>query len=387
MSTYGLLPFNIADLAENGLRRGRTTGTCAAAAAKAATLKLQGFSAPDEVDVALPDGMHFLRVPIAKVEQLSDHCVQAQVIKEAGDDPDATDGATITCKISRNDRGAMKFIAGIGVGVVTEPGIRVPVGEAAINPSPRKMILAAIEDIVEPEKSITFDIEIGCLNGENISLKTFNPRLGIKGGISILGTTGIVEPMSLAAYVASIEVYIRVALGNNKKCIALLPGNIGINFASKKLVLQRKQIVHISNFVGRALDAVQETLTEEASTLSDLWLLGHPGKLAKLLEGNFDTHSRASNMAMPAIARFAEEFGLSTASVKTLASANTVEAICEILKEHPQELAFWSALEQTIAKLAASKTPAVSRLHVKLFKMDGSELGQSGTADIYHGSN
>lgn len=371
--------YDISLRAENGMRRGRTTGTCAAAAAKAAVLALSG-QLVDEVEVTLPGGGFYLPVPIERVERLSDGNVRAEVIKDAGDDPDATDGATIFCLASQQAWGSgnsadagIKLLAGEGVGVVTQPGIRVPIGEPAINPVPRKMILDAVRE-VWPAENGGLNIQIGCVDGEKIAKKTFNPRLGIVGGISILGTTGIVEPMSLAAYMASIEVYIRVALAQTN-CIALLPSNIGISFA-RKLGLERKRIVQISNFLGFSLSAVQATLVEEQTRLEHLWVLGHPGKLAKVLDGHWDTHSRVSTMAMQAIARFARQQNL--AGADAIAAANTVEAAIDLLAPRGDAQAFWLALENELAQMYAARVPAAAHVHVRLFSMDGQALSGRG---------
>jgi cobalt-precorrin-5B (C1)-methyltransferase len=266
--------------AENGLRRGRTTGTCATAALKAALLRLLRQETVTEVSVSLPDrhgaaesaSKYFLTVPIREVRRLDDGAVRAAVVKDAGDDPDCTDGAVISVLVRVNHRGELRFRAGPGVGTVTEPGIRVPVGEPAINPMPRQMMRWAAEEVLAGSVNPGFDVEIGCEDGATIARKTFNPRLGILGGISILGTTGVVEPMSLAAYMASIEVYIRVALGGGTDSVAYAPGKIGTAYAHKTLSLPRKRVVQISNFIGFALDCTNLVLAEEGRRLELLWL-------------------------------------------------------------------------------------------------------------------
>jgi cobalt-precorrin-5B (C1)-methyltransferase len=377
MSQQSLEPYDIVSKAENGLRRGITTGTCAAAAVKAALLLLEFETHVTTVAIALPDGAHFLNVDISSVERLNENASQASVIKYAGDDPDNTDGATITARIERNELGMVRFLAGPGVGTVTAAGIRVPVGEPAINPKPREMILLAINETVDETKNHGYDVTIGCLNGEEIAKRTFNPRLGIVGGISILGTTGIVEPMSLAAYKAAIEVYIRVALAGPPSHAAFLPGNVGLGFAAKQLNLTQKQIVHTSNFVGFSLDSAQEVLVEEQAQLPNLWLLGHPGKLAKLLDFSWDTHSKNSPMAMHAVSRIAAEIGFSKEEVDLIASANTVEAIVEMLENKPSSVKLWSEIEARIALLAHAKVPNVAHFHVRLFSMNGTPIGRA----------
>jgi len=381
------LEFDITDLAPNGLRRGRTTGTCATAAVTAALTILEDGAFLDHVWVKLPDGLHVLKVPIESVELVDEQCATASVIKDAGDDPDHTHGAAITAHVRRNDLNETRFFAGPGVGTVTAPGIRVPIGEPAINPVPRSMILESIKSFQLASASNTkygYDLTIGCCNGDQIAKRTFNPRLGIVGGISILGTTGIVEPMSLSAYMASIEVYIRVAAAENNGSIAFLPGNLGITFAKGTLGLNQRQIVHISNFIGFSLEKTDEILRQTNSDLRTLWLLGHPGKLAKMLGGTWDTHSRHSNIALQDLIDSGRrlistetmpiEFSLTLEEAST---ANTTEEIIERLAPLPSAHLFWKHVEHEISMIAHSKVPIVDRVDVRLYSMNGTPLGES----------
>lgn len=382
------IPYDIAQRAANGLRRGRTTGTCAAAAVKAAAYYLVSGEVFETVEVGLPGDTYFLPVPIKSIERMADGGVRAAVIKEAGDDPDQTDGAVIFAVLRANGTDQVKFLAGEGVGTVTEPGIRVAVGEPAINPVPRAMILKSIGDVLEenqkqaPHNTLInatgFDIEIGCEKGEEIAKRTFNPRLGIKGGISILGTTGIVEPMSLAAYQASIEVYIRVAVAELGK-VAYMPGNIGITFAKEELGISGKKLVHISNFIGFALDYTSDYLEELDAELDELWLLGHPGKLAKILDNVWDTHSSKSTLATGVISRMAARLGFNEELVSAFENANTVEAIVEQLQGESQ-LAnrLWTFVEAEITRKAATRLQRVKNLSVRLFDMSGRRLTDAG---------
>ncbi|MHB8427851.1 MAG: cobalt-precorrin-5B (C(1))-methyltransferase CbiD, partial [Acidiferrobacterales bacterium] len=271
----------------------------------------------------------------------------------------------------------IRFLAGPGVGTVTEPGIRVPVGEPAINPVPRQMMQQAVEEVLDGVLNPGFDLEIGCENGTAIAKKTFNPRLGIVGGISIIGTSGIVEPMSLAAYMASIEVYIRVALGDNTGSIACTPGKIGTAYARQSLQLPPKRIVQVSNFIGFALDCADRVLSEEQGRLQTLWVLGHPGKLAKILDGSWDTHSGKSLMAMGAVARVAKECGFSATDVEKLEHANTVEAAMEFLRSHPDAQALWTNIEDRISRLIMARLSNVDRVEVRLFALQGTALGKA----------
>lgn len=373
MAQTELKQFDLNVLASNGLRRGRTTGSCATAAVKAALYLLLHGERRTQVQITLPDDLHYLTVPIQSCRRLDEQTVRAEVLKDGGDDPDNTHGATLFAEVRRNDKGQIRFFAGDGVGTATQPGLRVPVGEPAINPTPRSMMRQAVAELSGNDEG--FDLTIGCINGETIAKKTFNPRLGIVGGISILGTSGIVEPLSLASWIASIEVYVRVALGGNDiNSIALLPGKIGRAYAREMLSLPEQRAVQIANFLGDALAFTQQALAEQQRDLDVLWLLGHPGKLAKVLDGVWDTHSSRSDMAMSVVARIAAERGFSSRLVQELEQANTVEAAIEILTNEPGSQALWIDIEQRIGALVHARVPAVKTVEVRLFNLQGDSL-------------
>ena len=375
MSRTELEEFDLSVLAPNGLRRGRTTGSCATAAVKAALCLLVRGERCTQVRVTLPDGAHYLPVPIQDLRWLDRHVARAEVLKDGGDDPDNTHGATIFAEVRRNNAGQIRFFAGGGVGTATQPGLRVPVGEPAINPVPRQMMRQAVAEVLGEDRDEGFDLIIGCENGEAIARKTFNPRLGIRGGISILGTSGIVEPLSLASWIASIEVYVRVALGDGARNVAYLPGKIGRGYAKTMLGLPEKRVVQIANFLGDALDFMQRALDEEQRQLDALWLLGHPGKLAKVLDGVWDTHSSKSGMAMGGVARVAAERGFDPRVVREIAQANTVEAAMERLKRETGAQAPWMEIERRIATRAHERVPMVRQVEVRLFDLSGNALG------------
>lgn len=332
----------------------------------------------DAVEVSLPDPDYCLEVPIARIEPLASGAVRADVLKYAGDDPDNTDGATIFAEVSVNHAGEVRFMAAPGVGTVTQPGLRVPPGEPAINPVPRQMMRMAVDEVLAGGANPGFDLAIGCVDGERIARRTFNPMLGIVGGISILGTSGIVEPMSLAAWMASIEVYVRVALGDAPEAIAFTPGKIGRAYAAHPLALSKKQVVQIANFIGASLDYAQTALEEDRHRLGTLWVLGHPGKLAKVLDGVWDTHSSKSGMAMGSVAAVAAELGVAAVLVEQIKTANTVENVIQILQHQPGAQAFWTEIEQRIAARMQPRVPRADRVAVRLFAMDGTPLGAAG---------
>lgn len=371
--------FSLGVLAPNGLKRGRTTGSCATAAVKAALHLLLANQQPAQMKVMLPDGEHYLIVPIQACRWIDANTTRAEVLKDGGDDPDSTHGSTIYAEVRRNATQVLCFKAGKGVGIATQPGLRVAVGEPAINPVPRLMMRQAVEEVLIETGNMNdlgFDLIIGCEQGEEIAKKTFNPRLGIVGGISILGTSGIVEPLSLASWIASIEVYVRVALGGDAKSVAYLPGKIGRQFAKEVLGLPSQRAIQIANFLGEALDFTQQALAENNSRLEVLWLAGHPGKLAKVLDGIWDTHSSKSNMAMNAVANVAAELAFEPAIVEEMRQANTVEAVMERLKNEPRAQAFWMEIESRISQLAHSRVPLVDRVEVRLFNLNGDALGK-----------
>ncbi|MDY7579545.1 cobalt-precorrin-5B (C(1))-methyltransferase CbiD [Herbaspirillum sp. RTI4] len=389
--------FDLRVLALNGLRRGRTTGSCATAAVSAALHLMLRNETVTEAEVMLPDQQHYLVVPIQHVRWQDAQTVRAEVLKDGGDDPDSTHGATIFAEVRRNTLGMLRFFAAQGVGTATRPGLRVAVGEPAINPVPRRMMRQAVAALAGDAQG--FDLAIGCEGGEAIARKTFNPRLGIVGGISILGTSGIVEPMSMASWIASIEVYVRVALADGgdgaadsaqnsaqnsaadsaadsgAECVAYLPGKIGRDFARDVLGLPERRAVQIANFLGDALDFTQTALAERQRRLPQLWLAGHPGKLAKVLDDVWDTHSSRSDMAMGAVARVAAGRGHSAALVDALVAANTVEAAVELLKNEADGPALWSDIEHRIAQRVHQRVPAVDCVRVRLFDMAGNVLG------------
>ena len=374
MKQLELTKFDLDVPAPNGLRRGYTTGSCATAAVKAALYLMLRGECRNKVAVTLPDKHTYLVIPVQAVYRLDEQTVRADVIKDGGDDPDTTHGATIFAVVQKNGLNQIRFFAGDGVGTATQPGLRVAVGEPAINPVPRLMMQQAVAELLGPDAQ-GFDLTIGCENGAVIAQKTFNPRLGIVGGISILGTSGIVEPLSLASWIASIEVYVRVALGGGARSIALLPGKIGRTYAREILGLPTQRAVQIANFLGDALDFMQLALAEEQRSLDVLWLLGHPGKLAKVLAGDWDTHSSKSNMAMSVVADVAADLQFDSRLVQAIAQANTVEAAIELLQHEPGAAALWTEIELRIAVLIHQRTPAVSRVEVRLFNLNGNTLG------------
>jgi cobalt-precorrin-5B (C1)-methyltransferase len=279
------------------LRSGITTGACAAAAARAATEALVAGIAPAEVEVRLPSGAT-IRVPVHSVH-VHDGAVAATaaVRKDAGDDPDATHGLEIQATISWDAAPGVTFVAGEGVGTVTKPGLQVPPGQPAINPVPRQMIAAAIRALT----SRGVRVEIAIPGGRQVAQRTFNPRLGIEGGLSILGTTGIVRPYCRRALHDALKCTLDVAVACGVTAPVLVPGNIGAKAARARFALRAEQVVEVGNEWHFMLPLLREY------PLQAVLILGHPGKLAKLAQRQWDTHSARSTPAAPQVARLCQE--------------------------------------------------------------------------------
>jgi len=274
------------------LRRGWTTGACAAAAAKSACSALLGHEFLDPSEITLPKG-ETPRFAIAYRES-GERWAKACIIKDAGDDPDVTHGALICAKVSHGKNGLL-FLAGEGVGTVTKPGLPIAVGEPAINPVPRLMIDAAIAEVLNGH-SPDFDIEISIKNGEALAQKTWNPRLGIVGGLSILGTTGIVRPFSCSAWIASIHRGVDVARALGRSHLIAATGATSEGTARRLYGLPEGDCLDMGDFVGGTLKYLRRHPVER------LTIAGGIGKLTKLAQGAMDLHSGRSQVDFAALA-------------------------------------------------------------------------------------
>jgi len=302
-------------------REGFTTGTCAAAAAKAAAVVLTGGAAPQAAEVSLPDGAR-VSLPVLYARRNRDaaagESAEAAVRKDAGDDPDVTDGKTVVAAVSWSSGAETIFAAGEGVGIVTRPGLSVPPGEAAINPVPRQMIRQAVAEVAARAVKVTISVP----GGRELAEKTFNPRLGIVGGLSILGTTGRVRPFSHPALQASLKCGVDVAVACQIAHPVLVPGHIGERAAHRHFELRQEQVIEVSNEWGFMLELVAR------APFKHILALGHPGKLAKLAAGAWNTHSSRSESAVPVVARLGK-----TVLGRELPEMPTVEGLFKSLPE------------------------------------------------------
>lgn len=266
-----------------GFRGGYTTGACAAAASKAAVLCMTRKKTISEVSIVLPDGEEVC-FPVAFCE-IFETGARAGICKDGGDDPDVTTGLVITATVKVHEGNDTTIVAGDGIGVVTLPGLSVPPGDPAINPVPRQMIRNAVCQVTGTPLHITISVP----GGREIAQKTYNPHLGIKGGISIIGTTGYVRPYSVPALRESLRLSLDVAIASGVWKPVFVPGNIGRKAAQIHLKSEPHEIVEVSNEWGFMLDAAV-TLP-----ITGLCIVGHPGKLAKLAVGEWNTHSSRSS--------------------------------------------------------------------------------------------
>jgi cobalt-precorrin-5B (C1)-methyltransferase len=299
------------------LRRGWTTGACATAAAKAAYAALLTGAFPDPVAVTLPRGE---RVSFALAQtRRDDDSASAGVIKDAGDDPDVTHGALIVATVRAGAPGSgVTFRAGVGVGTVTRPGLAVPPGEPAINPVPRRMIRDAIAEVAAlAQRAGDVEVEIAIPGGEELAAKTLNGRLGIVGGLSILGTTGIVVPYSCAAWIASIQRGIDVARAAGLVHIAGATGASSEAAVRKLYDLPEIALIDMGDFVGGMLKYVR------AHPVARVTIAGGVAKMTKLAQGLLDLHSKRGEVDLAALARLAEAAGGSAALRARIVAANT----------------------------------------------------------------
>ena len=370
--------FDLSLLAENGLRKGFTTGSCATACVKAAAYLLCAQQKKSTVQISLPDSNYFLPISIHEIKSIDENQSYASVIKDGGDDPDITNGATIFVYLTKIEGHTIEYVAGKGVGTITELGFAFPIGSPAINEVPRQMMETALAEVLE-ECSLAnsgFRIQVGCVHGEEMARKTYNPRVGIVGGISILGTTGIVEPKSLSSWLASVQLYIRIALADRPSEIVFSPGNIGKRFAEKTLQFPQKNIVQMANFIGFSLEYLNEYLEQHHQRLPCLWVMGHPGKLAKILADAWDTHSQASQSALPLLCKYAKDFGFSADVIQQCETLKIVEAFARVLSSSSLAPQFWHWIESQIAAKIQQKTNYTDQVTVRLFQMDGTWLGK-----------
>ncbi len=356
------------------LRCGYTTGTCAAAATRAAAELLLADVTVPSVEVSTPSGI----AVVVEIEESDrgDTWAGCAVRKDAGDDPDITDGVLVFARVARCEGADVVIDGGLGVGRVTKPGLDQPVGAAAINSVPRQMIReAACAAAAAHGYAGGLTVTISIPDGVALAERTFNPRLGIEGGISVLGTSGIVRPMSEEALVASIKLELKVLRASGAKDVVLVPGNYGHDFATGELGLAEEHLVSCSNYLGAAID--------EAALLGfeTLLLVGHIGKLAKVAGGAMNLHSRVADGRAETMAAHAAMAGASAADVALIMDAATTDAMLDILAERGLLEATMRSLTARLQRNVAHRAAGRLQTEVVLFSKQHGLLGASAGAN------
>ena len=342
------------------LRTGYTTGSCAAAAAKAATHMLVSGEVVGEVSLATPAGIR-LYLEVEDIVKENNY-VSCAIRKDSGDDPDVTNGILVYARVTfaQDDVVKSKVIleAGEGIGRVTQKGLEQSIGDPAINLVPRRMIREAVEEELQKagiDRGVR--VMIWVPGGEEIAKKTFNPKLGIEGGISILGTTGIVEPMSEKALTDTIFVEMKVRRENGMDYCYVVPGNYGSDFLHDTLGYQEDAAVKCSNYVGEVIDDAVRL------QMKGILLVGHIGKFIKLAAGIMNTHSRQADGRMEILAAHAAMAGGSRELIRQLMECITTTAALELLEK------------EGILKEVMSTVMIKIEEHLKHRAGDGLEIG------------
>ena len=312
------------------MRYGFTTGSCAAAAAKAAAYMLLTGRLKTEITIETPKGIPY-HAQLEEIER-SEHKVRCAVRKDGGDDPDITTGALIFAEVSFLEASIsepqIRIDGGFGVGRVTKPGLDQPVGNAAINRVPREMITKEVLEVCRlADYRERLLVEISVPEGERLAAQTFNPRLGILGGISILGTSGIVEPMSSQALLETIRVELKQRRAEGFSYVAVAPGNYGQDFMKSAYGYDLDRSIKCSNFIGETIDMAAELGFER------LLLTGHIGKLIKVAGGIMNTHSREGDCRLELLAAFSVRAKAAQETVLRILDCVTTEDAVRILKE------------------------------------------------------
>jgi len=358
---------------ETTLRFGWTTGTCATAAVNAAYTAMMTGQFPDRVTIVTPSGKNAdLAVSETSIGEAADGAwFRAGIIKDAGDDPDVTHGALIRATVRPGRAGAgISFHGGEGVGVITKPGLPVPVGEPAINPVPRQMMRDAVAELAKAfDGPRDVEIEISVPGGAAIALKTWNPRLGIEGGISILGTTGVVRPFSCSAWIASIHRGIDVARANDLPHVMGSTGATSEGWGRERYDLPDIALIDMGDFVGGMLKYMRR------HPVPNLSILGGFAKMVKMAQGATDLHSARSQVDFAALADMAAPFGFDPARV---AGANSVLEVAEMADEMQRgQLAGAVAAAARDTALALLRG-APTEVEVVIVGRDGALLGRAG---------
>ena len=352
------------------MRTGYTTGTCATAGAKAAVLAILDQKGPETVEVTLPKRTKItIKISRCDFDRSSATCT---VIKDGGDDPDVTHGAEINTSVTLTDKpGSIEIDGGEGVGRVTKPGLGLEVGSAAINPTPKKMITENVSEVgqdVLRENGIRVLVSVP--KGRELAPKTDNPRLGILGGISILGTSGIVIPYSTASFAASIRQSIDVTIAMGNDTVVLTTGGRSEDFARKIIDLPDHCFVQMGDFSGYTVQQCAKRGIKKA------YVAGFIGKLTKMGMGVKQTHVKGSKVDMDFLADIAQRCGAAPDAVSEIKKANTARHVFEIAQARSLGRAFFDAVCSEVYSQLRSHSEEKFEIEVIMFDFDGNVIGR-----------
>ena len=361
------------------MRCGYTTGTCAAAASRAAAELLLRGELVAAVTVATPAGIDV----VVEIEESDsgDGWAECAVRKDSGDDPDVTNGALVYSRVEFAEEPGVHVDGGLGVGRVTREGLDQPVGAAAINSTPRRMIAEQVEEAVNGSKgrfaahAQGLDVTISIPAGVGLAAKTFNPRLGIEGGISVLGTSGVVKPMSEDALISSIELELKTLRARGVADVLVVPGNYGRDFACGQLNLNMDDAVSCSNYFGATIDAVNVLGFER------MLIVGHIGKMAKVAGGIMNTHSRVADCRVEVLAAHAALSGASREVVARVMSAATTDAALDALIEAGLKDETMASLMASLADKLNHRAAGAFQIEAIVFSNVHGVLGKTRGAD------
>ena len=354
------------------MKYGFTTGSCAAAASGAAAYMLLTGKTKTDITVETPSGRIF-KAAILDIKR-SENSVSCAVRKTAGDDPDITDGALIYSEVSIRESG-FSIDGGKGVGRVTRPGLDQPVGAAAINRVPREMIEKKVREVcLFAGYSGGLKIIISVPEGERLAEKTFNPKLGIAGGISILGTSGIVEPMSERAFIETIRLELKQKRAEGERRAVISPGNYGREFMKKSYGFDLDRSVKCGNFIGLTVDMAKE------EGFGELLLVGHIGKLIKVAGGIMNTHSREADCRMEILASLGLLCGADGGTARSILRCALTDEAVEILDEAGIKQAVMNMAVERICGNLERRTEKM-KIECMMFSNKFGELGKSRGAE------
>ena len=358
------------------MRYGFTTGSCAAAASKAAAYMLLTGKKKTEITIETPKGIPYTAQLLDIMRKEKE--VSCAVEKDGGEDPDVTTGAYIYAKVSygKSTEQKIEIDGGIGVGRVTKPGLDQPIGNAAINHVPRKMIEKEVMQVCQlADYKGSLKVEISVPEGEKLASQTFNPRLGIEGGISILGTSGIVEPMSNQAILDTIRVELKQRRAQGFDYVAVSPGNYGLDFMKKNYGYDLDRSVKCSNFIGDTIDMAVELGFQK------MLLTGHIGKLIKVAGGIMNTHSKEADCRMELLAAFSVREQVDAEQIRKILDCVTTEEAVYILEDSGKLQSVMEMIAERICFYLEKRAKGKLKMDCILYANEFGELARSKEAE------